>query len=195
MALPPSVLVALQLIYFFLPCYVANGSPPLLAKLPLLRKWNAPADFGCSWNGKRLLGSHKTLRGILLGTLLGGLVFLFQKYAISGAAPSLLPAPSMTMPLIPYASLPWWFGFLFAFGAIGVGDAGKSLFKRRIGVKPGKPWIPFDQLDYTIGAFLVTGWLFWPGWPAFLFLLILNGLLSAASHLLSWRLHLIREKL
>lgn len=178
----------LPLIYLFVPAYAANAIPPLLAKLPLLRRWDAPADFGATWNGKRLLGSHKTIRGIVGGTLIGGLLFLLQQAPSAGSAP-LIPVPS-----IPYASLPWWYGLLLAFGAIGVGDCGESLVKRRIGVKPGKPWIPFDQLDYTVGAFLVTFWLFWPGWSGFLSLLVFNGLLACASHYLGWLLRLNRER-
>lgn len=39
------------------------------------------------------------------------------------------------------------------------GDAAKSFFKRRVHVPPGKPWVPFDQLDFVIGVFaLLTPW-------------------------------------
>lgn len=37
---------------------------------------------------------------------------------------------------------------------VGVGDAVKSFFKRRIGTKPGASWPVFDQLDFYIGAYL-----------------------------------------
>jgi CDP-2,3-bis-(O-geranylgeranyl)-sn-glycerol synthase len=30
------------------------------------------------------------------------------------------------------------------------GDALKSLGKRRLGIRPGAPWIPFDQLDFIV---------------------------------------------
>jgi len=33
----------------------------------------------------------------------------------------------------------------------------KSLLKRRLGIAPGEPWIPADQLDYAIGV-LVLMW-------------------------------------
>jgi len=47
------------------------------------------------------------------------------------------------------------FGFLMGFGAL-LGDMTKSFFKRRLGYAPGKPFIPFDQLDFVVGALLFT---------------------------------------
>ena len=34
----------------------------------------------------------------------------------------------------------------------GVGDAVKSVFKRRVGIAPGMSWPVFDQLDFFAGA-------------------------------------------
>jgi CDP-2,3-bis-(O-geranylgeranyl)-sn-glycerol synthase len=42
-------------------------------------------------------------------------------------------------------------GLLFGLGAMG-GDSVKSFIKRRIGIPPGRPWVPFDQLDFVLGA-------------------------------------------
>jgi CDP-2,3-bis-(O-geranylgeranyl)-sn-glycerol synthase len=47
-------------------------------------------------------------------------------------------------------------GFLLGLGAM-AGDAAKSFFKRRLGIAPGHPWIPFDQIDFQIGALLLAG--------------------------------------
>lgn len=174
----------LELIYLFLPGYLANASPPIIAKLPLLRRWNTPLDFGKSWNGTKLLGNNKTVRGVVMGVLLGGLAFVVQKYWLSAV---------ITTPHILYTSLPWWYGFLFALGAILVGDCGESLLKRRLGVAPGKPWLPFDQLDYTVGAFLLTFWLWWPGWPSFLLLLLFNAALTVSSHIIGHLLHINKD--
>jgi CDP-2,3-bis-(O-geranylgeranyl)-sn-glycerol synthase len=54
-----------------------------------------------------------------------------------------------------YANLPWILGALLGAGAIG-GDAVKSFFKRRVGVPAGHSWMPFDQLDYIVGAIVVS---------------------------------------
>ncbi|KKQ36051.1 MAG: hypothetical protein US52_C0011G0015, partial [candidate division WS6 bacterium GW2011_GWA2_37_6] len=45
------------------------------------------------------------------------------------------------------------YAFLSGLGAI-AGDSIKSFFKRRVNIKPGKAWIPFDQIDYIFGGIL-----------------------------------------
>ncbi len=45
------------------------------------------------------------------------------------------------------------FGFLLSGGAV-FGDLLFSFFKRRIRLVPGEKWLPFDQTDYVIGAYL-----------------------------------------
>lgn len=47
-------------------------------------------------------------------------------------------------------------GLLLGLGAVS-GDAVKSFFKRRLGIAPGRPWVPFDQLDFQVGALLLAG--------------------------------------
>jgi hypothetical protein len=47
-------------------------------------------------------------------------------------------------------------GLRFGFGAV-AGDAAKSFFKRRLAIAPGSPWIPFDQLDFAVGALVLVG--------------------------------------
>ncbi len=37
------------------------------------------------------------------------------------------------------------------------GDRVKSFVKRRIGIPPGDPWIPADQLDDVIGVLILVG--------------------------------------
>ena len=36
------------------------------------------------------------------------------------------------------------------------GDSAKSFLKRRVGIPPGESWILFDQLDFVIGALVLT---------------------------------------
>lgn len=138
-------------IWFLLPAGVANVAPIFAAKLPGLRKYDAPIDGGAKWHGHRLLGNHKTWRGIISGILLGTLVLALQqvlylefdwaRYVANG---------------IDYLQLPTLLlGPAFAIGALG-GDALESFFKRQRGIKAGKPWYFFDQLDYIFGAILVS---------------------------------------
>jgi len=34
------------------------------------------------------------------------------------------------------------------------GDSAKSFVKRRLGIAPGRPWVPADQLDYVVAGLL-----------------------------------------
>src|SRR5437773_6411567 len=63
-------------------------------------------------------------------------------------------APRVVGLLVAYEDWPL-LGVLFGAGAM-AGDSAKSFFKRRLGVEPGRPWIPFDQLDFVLGALVLV---------------------------------------
>lgn len=126
-------------LWFFLPAGAANLSPVIANRIPILKRWNTPMDFGRSWNGHRIFGDHKTWRGILFGAAVAVLVGWLQYRVITYSAESI-----------------WfivWVSGLLGVGAL-FGDAVESMFKRRIGIKPGQSWFPFDQIDYIIGGLL-----------------------------------------
>ncbi|MGZ3809308.1 MAG: CDP-archaeol synthase [Bacteriovorax sp.] len=135
----------LQILYFFIPAYIANMAPVFVKKINFL---NYPVDFGKEWNHKRILGSHKTFRGFFWGTLFGFIAFELQRaifrYGIG-----------QKFALINYADAPIFLGALIAFSAL-LGDSIKSFFKRRLNIRPGRPWVPFDQLDFMVCAMLVS---------------------------------------
>jgi CDP-2,3-bis-(O-geranylgeranyl)-sn-glycerol synthase len=133
----------LQVLYLFLPAYVANMAPVLAREL--LPSWSAPIDGGRTFRGRRILGAHKTWRGLATGVLGGVLVFEAQA-AVHRAG--LLPG----LALIDYGNAGLWPGLLLGLGAL-VGDAVKSFFKRQVGIAPGESWIGPDQLDFMAGAY------------------------------------------
>jgi CDP-2,3-bis-(O-geranylgeranyl)-sn-glycerol synthase len=133
-------------LWFFLPAGIANGIPVILAKLPLLRGWNAPLDGGKMYRGKHVLGKNKTWRGLLGGSLLAGLVALLQ-YAFNFKLPG--------FQLVTSPGLAFAIGFLMGFGAL-IGDAIESFFKRQRDIGPGNAWFPLDQLDYIFGGLLLS---------------------------------------
>ena len=146
----------IQLLYFMAPAYAANMLPPFVK---YWRGWNPPIS-------RRWLGDHKTVLGFTAGVLAATLVAVVQSQlawadAIAGSASSL------------------GVGLRFGFGAM-AGDSIKSFFKRRTAIPPGAPWIPFDQVDFVLGALIVV-WpvadLSWLDVPAIL-------LLSATGHVL-----------
>lgn len=138
-------------LWFFLPAGVANATPIFLAKIPLLSVYDAPMDFGYTFHGKRILGSHKTWRGLIGGVIAATLVLWFQQTLVrhTGWAVTLTKE-------VDYNQLPIFIlGPLFGLGAL-LGDAIESFFKRQRGVAPGQGWFPFDQTDYIIGGAVAT---------------------------------------
>ncbi len=139
----------LQVIYFLLPAYFANMAPVICKKINFL---NIPMDFGLNFRGKPLFGKHKTYRGLFFGILFG-IIIAFIQYKLT--AITFFKGISV----VDYGS---WLviGTLLGAGAI-IGDLVKSFFKRRAGIEPGKPWVPFDQTDFVLGALLLT-WIIYP---------------------------------
>ena len=140
----------LFVIWFFAPAGIANMVPILAAKAPLLKKYSYPLDFNKTFRGKRILGDHKTIRGILTGVVFGVGVVLLQQY-LYGESETIRDIVS-----IDYNDInPFILGTLLSLGAL-LGDATRSFFKRRVGIKPGGTWFPFDQLDYIVGGIVFT---------------------------------------
>ncbi len=137
-------------IWFFLPVGLANSAPIYGAVLPVLKKFNYPMDFHATFRGKRVFGSHKTFRGLFAGIVLAILTVLVQQYLYNhiDVLKYMIPAEYQEMDAV-------IFGILCALGAL-LGDAIESFFKRQVGVKPGKSWFPFDQLDYILGGIVAT---------------------------------------
>lgn len=138
-------------VWFFLPAGIANMMPVFSAKIPRLRDWEAPMDFGRTFRGHRIFGSHKTWRGLITGIIFATLILWLQQIAVHHS----IWLQAWTSP-VDYAHLSVFFmGPLFALGAL-LGDAIESFFKRQVGIKPGDGWFPFDQTDYIIGGALAT---------------------------------------
>lgn len=148
----------LQLFYLLIPAYIANMTPPIIAKFV---RWNTPIDFSCKLGGKPIFGPHKTWRGLISGiitALIAGL--LMQAYW-------------------PFEFSPLIWAVLTGTGAL-LGDIVKSFFKRRFDIKSGKSWIPADQIDYTVGALALGSIVYFPGWANALIIIFA----SAIAHII-----------
>lgn len=117
-----------------LPAAIANIAPVLAARYGWLPTLNRPLDGDFTFRGKRILGPHKTWRGLITGVAAGALAGFFLGSALLGAA--------------------------LGAGAL-AGDAVKSFLKRQLNIAPGKPWPLLDQIDFVIGA-LVVAWFIFP---------------------------------
>lgn len=173
----------LSSIYFFLPAYFANASPVVLKKINLLK---TPVDFNKKIKNKPIFGSHKTWGGLIIASAVGILTFLLQKF--------LYQYPIFQKySLINYNEYTVLLGFLLGFGAI-FGDLVKSFFKRRISIKPGKSWIPFDQLDFVLSAFLLSLFVYIPPASTVLIIVIITPLIHILFNHLAFYLKLKKTK-
>jgi CDP-2,3-bis-(O-geranylgeranyl)-sn-glycerol synthase len=117
---------------FIGPSYVANAAPLLLGG-------GAPLDGGKNFlDGERILGPHKTVRGLVAGI-------------VAGSAVGLAESPINSHLLIG--------GFMIALGTV-LGDLLGAFLKRRIRIKPGSPLPIVDQLDFVFGGLLVGSLVF-----------------------------------
>ena len=146
------LVLLLKSLYFFLPAYFANMAPVLFRWIP-----GGGKPIQEHWFGK-----NKTWRGIVAAVLTGILIFMLQQY--------LYRQWFRSWALLDYADFSLLLGFLLGAGAI-LGDLVKSYYKRKAGIPPGAKWLPWDQLDFVIGALLFSFLVYVP--PAEITLIVL----------------------
>lgn len=139
--------IIIQALWLILPAYIANGSAVLVGG-------GTPIDFGKKWkDGKRILGDGKTWRGLYVGAFLG----MTAGFGLSVVAIYAADSDFAFLGLNDFTGFPVMIPIIFSlcFGAL-LGDIAESFFKRRIGKKRGEDWIIFDQLDFIIGALVLS---------------------------------------
>ncbi len=140
-------LILVQAFWIVIPIYVANASAVIVGG-------GIPIDFGKKWkDGRRILGDGKTWKGLFAGTFLG----MTAGFGLTVAASYLSTSEYSFLGLTNFEGFPLMIPILFSlcFGAL-LGDVIESFFKRRIGKDRGKDWIPFDQLDFIVGALVFS---------------------------------------
>lgn len=171
----------LQVLWFFVPAFLANMSPVLVQRRFAFLA--VPIDGGRTWRGTRIFGDHKTWRGLLAGIVVGTLAYEAQRALF-------LLGVGTALALVDYAAYPVVPGVLLGLGT-GLGDAVKSFFKRRVGIAPGHSWPVFDQLDFMAGAYAFVAIVYAPPMLATLAALpmVLAGgiIVSALGYLLHLR--------
>ena len=163
-------------------------APVIAKKLKILPEINKPIDMNMKFDdGKPLLGRNKTYRGLLVAILMGILLSFIQKllYNIN------------FFKTISITNYDHWLmlGFLLGLGAIS-GDSLKSFFKRRLDIKPGKKFIPFDQTDFVLGAYLFTFPFFHDiiSWQLILSSIIISFFLHIIVNHIAFYLNIRKEK-
>lgn len=154
-------------ILFLIPGSIANIGAYFSKRI--FPKWNTPLDFGKKYRGIRIFGDHKTIRGLLVGSILSMITYILLLN---------IEIPT-TLLIIPEDISVWSFGFMLGVSAL-LGDAIKSFFKRRIGIKPGASWFPLDQIDWILGVLIFS-----------LFVAEISIIFAASCLIIGLLLHLI----
>jgi CDP-2,3-bis-(O-geranylgeranyl)-sn-glycerol synthase len=162
-------------VWAMLPAYVPNNAAVLFGG-------GRPIDGGRTHNGKRLLGDGKTWRGTAGGTGTGIFVALVLNVLVS-----VIPANDFlpTFPVFVVVALP--------FGAM-LGDLFASFVKRRLGRNRGTAVPGLDQLDFVVGALVLTA-LVSPGWfldtftlPVIVVVLVITPIFHLSSNIAAYQL-------
>jgi len=116
-----------------LPIIIANVVPVFFAKL--LPSLDMPVDFGFNFtDGQRIFGKNKTLRGVFSAIAFGTLAGYVLNLGISA-------------------------GFMLSLGTM-CGDLLTSFIKRRMKVKPGQRFQPYESEVFVLTAVLFAPALF-----------------------------------
>ncbi len=149
-------LIFIYPIIFILPAYAANGAPVIFGS-------GMPLDMGRKFMGKRIFGSHKTVKGLVSGIASGILVGLMESFA-------------------PGLGFMAYVGIAQAFGAH-AGDLLGSFVKRRAGMAEGKRLPLVDQYPFLIIALLFCVPLgHMPGLEGIAFLVVLTGIMHPLTN-------------
>lgn len=173
-------MLILKSLYYALPIFLANMAPVLIKKLPV---FNIPLDGGAMYKGKRVFGKNKTWRGVVFAVIFALITIFIQRLLYVNFD------SFKAISLYDYSQSIFTLGVLLGLGAI-IGDAIKSFFKRQLGRKPGTQWPFYDQIDFILGAFLFSGWFYWPGFSVFVALLIFTPALHKLVNVIGFKLGL-----
>ncbi|MCC7081843.1 MAG: CDP-archaeol synthase [Burkholderiales bacterium] len=124
-------------------------------------RWSAllaiPLDGGRSWRGRRLLGDHKTVRGLIMLPLAAGAAFGLLG-VVREVLPQWLAGGLWTYDVPALFALGAWAGLCFM-----AGELPNSFYKRRLGIAPGAVphagfarWLclALDRIDSTAAMLL-----------------------------------------
>jgi len=175
--------------WFFLPVGFATLGAFFSAKIPYLKKMSYPADFYLKFRGKRVFGSHKTIRGFIAGIICAIITVYIQIFLYDNS--NFLRE---TLYIDYYTIDPIVFGFLCGFGSL-AGDALKSFFKRQSNISPGKSWFPFDQIDQIVGGILFTWFYIYLSLSQYIFITIIWFLIHPLMTFLGYLTRLRRKPL
>ena len=172
----------LKCFYLMLPAYFANMAPVIVKKIDILAY---QLDFNKEMNNKPILGKNKTFRGLVFGVIFA-IIIAYSQFLLSN---------NQFFKNLQFFDYQNWIllGFLMGLGAL-TGDLVKSFFKRRLGIKPGEKFVPFDQTDFVFGALVFVMPIFDITLRIFLTSLLLSFILHMIVNHIAFFLKIRNEK-
>ena len=145
---------------FIGPAYFANAASLVLGGGRALDGGRTLSD------GQPIFGSHKTVRGVVAGIVVGTLVGFGESFVDSRLA---------------------FAGFMIAAGAV-LGDLFGAFVKRRFKVEPGGSFPILDQLDFILGSVLIGYPFFQVGPVSILLVVVVTPPVHLATNYGAYRL-------
>jgi len=152
----------------YVPAYFGNMMPPIAGALRL--------PFGNPIAPTKL-GKNKTYRGLYAGVI-GGLLGSWLLHSLDLGWYATQPLSKALLA-----------GGMMGFGAL-IGDAVKSAVKRWKNIPSGKPFVPFDQLDFVLGGSLFAITVIPISLAVFVTALVITPLLHLFVNVLAYHLKL-----
>jgi hypothetical protein len=145
-------MLILKLLVFAIPVAFAAILHMIAIKVNFLSFLKIPLDFGRKYNGKRIFGNHKTIRGVILMMAFSVVGMLLLKYLVETyTSVSQLNIIDFNR----YSVL--FYGVLFGLGYT-LAELPNSFYKRRANIEEGKRGnvlnILIDQFDSPFGCLL-----------------------------------------
>ena len=154
------------LVYLIAPSYIANA-------IPVLFGGGRSLDLGKYFiDGERIFGGNKTVKGFI-----SGLTF--------GIVASIIGELILMKELI-------FLGILASLGSM-LGDLFGSFIKRRLKIGPGSPLPLVDQLDFVIGALILTYPIYRFNFSIVVFMLLITPPTHIASNAVAYLLKLKKQ--
>ena len=175
-------------LWYLLPAALGNHNASCGDRLPLpgsvkkaLAKIAVPIDGGAKWRKKEIFGQNKTWRGLVVGIVTGIFISGVQAFLFFNTdffkRYSLVNYESVNFVLL---------GALMGGGAL-MGDLIESFIKRRLNKPPGKPWFPWDQVDWIIGSIVLSALIYAPPLSAAMVTLVLyTGVHLCSDRVVCW---------
>ncbi|MHA1303679.1 MAG: CDP-2,3-bis-(O-geranylgeranyl)-sn-glycerol synthase [Candidatus Heimdallarchaeaceae archaeon] len=157
---------------FSAPILISNAIPTVLGG-------GYPVDCYKNFSdGKRILGNHKTMRGLFAGMVWGFITGIIIWYVVGAKMAALYGDIGFRYP--------FWIGIVMGWGC-NFGDMFGSFIKRRLNIQSGGKFPVFDQTGYMIFGLLWS----WPifkaiPWQFWVTLLVIAPILHILSNLFAY---------